>query len=140
MYLAAPGVMVAGAALVVVDTLMTVAYFLLIRKLDFSGVFYRRVVRPLSEASYGTYLLHMLILVPVVDCFRQHLSPAATMTTAAVATYVLASAAGVALRRIPFAGRIYHRRMTQITGAKPRCAAMVPLWLAGRDSRSEYMV
>ena len=85
--------------------LMTVAYFLLIRKLDFSGGFYRRVVRPLSEASYGTYLLHMLILVPVVDCFRQHLPPAATMITAAVATYVLASAAGVVLRRIPFVGR-----------------------------------
>ena len=85
--------------------LMTVAYFLLIRKLDFSGVFYRRVVRPLSEASYGTYLLHMLILVPVVDCFRQHLPPAATMIAAAVATYVLASAAGVVLRRIPFIGR-----------------------------------
>ena len=74
-------------------------------KLDFSGMFYRRVVRPLSEASYGTYLLHMLILVPVVACFRQHLSPAATMITSAAATYVLASAAAVALRRIPFAGR-----------------------------------
>ena len=84
---------------------MTVAYFLLIRKLNFSGGFYRRVVRPLSEASYGTYLLHMLILVPVVGCFRQHLPPAATMIAAAVATYVLASAAGVALRRIPFIGR-----------------------------------
>jgi hypothetical protein len=47
----------------------------------------------------------MLILVPVVDCFRQHLPPAATMIAAAVATYVLASAAGVVLRRIPFIGR-----------------------------------
>ena len=85
--------------------LMAVAYFLLIRKLNFSGGFYRRIVRPLSEASYGAYLLHMLILVPVVGCFRQHLSPAATMIAAAVATYVLASAAGVVLRRIPFVGR-----------------------------------
>ena len=31
--------------------------------------------------------------------------PATTMITAAVATYVLASAAGVVLRRIPFIGR-----------------------------------
>ena len=85
--------------------LMAIAYFLLIRKLDFSGGFYRRVVRPLSEASYGTYLLHMLVLVPVVDCFRQHLSPVATMTAAAVTSYVLASAAGVLLRRIPVVGR-----------------------------------
>jgi hypothetical protein len=47
----------------------------------------------------------MLVLVHVVGFFRQHLSPAATMITSAAATYVLASAAAVALRRIPFAGR-----------------------------------
>ena len=84
---------------------MTVAYFLLIRKLNFSGGFYWRIVRPLSEASYGTYLLHMLVLVPVVDCMRQHLSPAPTMIVSAVVTYVLASAAGVLIRRIPVVGR-----------------------------------
>ena len=85
--------------------LMATAYFLVIRKFNFKGGFYRRVVRPLSEASYGTYLLHMLILVPVVGCCRQHFSPPVTMILTAIATYVLASAAGVLLRRIPFVGR-----------------------------------
>ena len=86
--------------------LMTVAYFLLIRKLDFSGGFYRRVVCPLAEASYGTYLLHMLVLVPVVAFFRRHLPPAPTMIVSALVTYVLSSAAGVLLRRIPVVGRL----------------------------------
>jgi len=34
--------------------LMTLAYFLLIRRFTAESVFYRRVIRPLSEASYGT--------------------------------------------------------------------------------------
>ena len=84
---------------------MTIAYFLVIRKFDFAGGFYRRVVRPLSEASYGTYLLHMLVLVPVVAYYRQFLSPPVTMVATTVTTYILASAAGLLLRRIPLVGR-----------------------------------
>ena len=63
------------------------------------------MVRPLSEASYGTYLLHMLVLVPVVAYYRQFLSPPVTMVATTVTTYILASAAGLLLRRIPLVGR-----------------------------------
>ena len=45
--------------------LTTVAVFMVFRKLDFGGAFYRRLVRPVSEASYGMYLMHMFVLTPV---------------------------------------------------------------------------
>lgn len=40
-----------------------VAYFMLFRKLASSGVFYRKVVLPVSGISYGVYLMHMFVLV-----------------------------------------------------------------------------
>lgn len=86
--------------------LMAAAYFLLIRKFSFDGRFYRRVVRPLSDASYGTYLLHMFILVPTVGFYKQHLPPPTAIALTAATTYVLASVAGVTLRRIPILGRL----------------------------------
>ena len=42
--------------------LMTIAWILIIRKISCSGSFYRRVALPVSKASYGMYLCHMLIL------------------------------------------------------------------------------
>ena len=85
--------------------LTVIAAFLLIRKIKADGAFYRRVVRPLAEASYGTYLLHMFVLLPVFAAVRPHCNTSATIFATAAATYVLASAAGVLLRRVPFVGR-----------------------------------
>ena len=82
-----------------------IAAFLLIRKVKADGAFYRRVVRPLAEASYGTYLLHMFVLLAVFDAVRPHCNTPATIFATAAATYALASAAGVLLRRVPFVGR-----------------------------------
>ena len=81
-----------------------VAAFMLIRKIKGSGAFYRWIVRPLSEASYGTYLLHMFVLLAVFDAVRPHCNTPVTIFATAVASYVLASAAGVLFRRIPFVG------------------------------------
>lgn len=83
-----------------------VGYFLIIRKLDFSGAFYRFVVRPLSEASYGTYLMHMLILAVLVKFF-ENLTPCVPLAVFATAatTFIVASLCSVLLRRIPFIGR-----------------------------------
>ena len=82
-----------------------IAAFMLIRKIKADGAFYRWIVRPLSEASYGTYLLHMFVLLAVFDAVRPHCNTPATICVTAVTSYVLASAAGVLLRRIPFVGR-----------------------------------
>ena len=85
--------------------LTVIAAFLLIRKVKADGAFYRRVVRPLAEASYGTYLLHMFVLLPVFAALHVGCGTPVTIFATAAATYALASAAGVLLRRVPFVGR-----------------------------------
>lgn len=82
-----------------------IAAFLLIRKIKADGAFYRRVVRPLAEASYGTYLLHMFVLLPVFAALHAGCGTPVTIFATAAATYALASAAGVLLHRVPFVGR-----------------------------------
>ena len=85
--------------------LTVIGYILVLRKLDFSGWFYAHVVRPISEASYGTYLMHMLILSPVVGQYRTSLSTPLTIVLTAVTTFVLASFVSVVVRRIPGIGK-----------------------------------
>ena len=53
--------------------LMTISWILLFRKIRNSGTFYQKILLPLSEASYGTYLAHMLVLVPVAGTVRNWL-------------------------------------------------------------------
>ena len=79
--------------------------FLAIRKLNSNGVFYRAVIKPLAAASFGTYLAHMLVLVPVLSLIRPHFSTPATMLLSAVMTFVLTSLISIILGRIPFIGR-----------------------------------
>ena len=42
--------------------LMTIAWILLFRKIENGGRFYEKVLLPVSKASYGMYLCHMLLL------------------------------------------------------------------------------
>ena len=83
-----------------------IAAFMLIRKITADGAFYRWIVRPLSEAGYGTSLLHMFALLVVFDVVRPHCNTPATIFVTAVASYAIASAAGVLIRRIPFVGKL----------------------------------
>ena len=53
--------------------LMTVAWILLFKKIKSSGCFYNKVLLPVSKASYGVYLLHLLILVPICGAMREWL-------------------------------------------------------------------
>ncbi len=81
------------------------AYFLMIRRLGSEGVFYRKLVRPLSEASYGTYLMHMLILTPVLGAYRAHLPTPATIVLTAATTFVCASTLSIGIRKLPKIGK-----------------------------------
>ncbi len=83
----------------------TIAAFLMIRRIKWNGMFYRLIVRPLSEASYGTYLLHMFVLLAVFDAVRPHCGTPATILATAAVSYVLASVVSVLVCRIPFVGR-----------------------------------
>lgn len=53
--------------------LMTVALLLLFKKIKCNGNFYQKVLLPVSKASYGIYLLHLLLLVPISGAVREWL-------------------------------------------------------------------
>ena len=66
---------------------------------------YERVVRPISEASYGMYLLHMFILAPVSARLMPHLStPLAILATAAI-SFAASAFLAILLRRLPVVGK-----------------------------------
>lgn len=85
--------------------LMTIALFSTLRKLVSDGAFYRWVVLPLSNASFGVYLLHMFVLVAVVGWFKPaNPTPLAILATA-VTTFAISSLISMTIRRVPFVGR-----------------------------------
>jgi peptidoglycan/LPS O-acetylase OafA/YrhL len=79
--------------------------FLMIRKLNSQGAFYSTIIKPLAKASFGTYLAHMLVLVPVLAWIRPHFPTPVTMVLSAVVTFILTSFISMVLGRIPFIGR-----------------------------------
>lgn len=86
--------------------LTVVGAFLVLRRLDGGGALYARLVRPVSEASYGVYLMHMLVLPPVLAFCRTRLPTPAAIFASAAATFVLSSLFAVAVRRLPKVGRL----------------------------------
>lgn len=66
----------------------TVAYFLVFRKLTSAGWFYRNVILPVSGLSYGMYLMHMFLLVPIFSIVSGWGIPTpAVMLVTATATF-----------------------------------------------------
>lgn len=85
---------------------MTVAgYFLVLRKCVADGWFYRYVIRPLSEASYGTYLMHIMVLVFLSEQLKGHVSTPCAIVGIAAGSFVVSSAVTLVVRRIPVVGR-----------------------------------
>ena len=86
---------------------MTVfAYFALIRKLTVAGGFYRLVIRPLSEASYGTYLVHIFFLSAVMPLLKERVSTPLAIFGCAALVFLGSSAFSWTVRRIPVVGRL----------------------------------
>ena len=86
--------------------LTVIAYFLVLRKLTFDGRFYARVIRPLSEASYGTYLMHIMVLVVLAEHLKGSVPTPLAILGIAVGSFAISSAASLAIRRIPIVGRL----------------------------------
>ena len=97
--------------------LMTVAWILLFRKVRSCERFYKKVLFPVSEAGYGMYLCHLLILVPVSGAFRSWLGSAGDgvlgfwttpveILLSAVATFMCTAVVSVVVRKIPVAGKL----------------------------------
>jgi surface polysaccharide O-acyltransferase-like enzyme len=95
---------------------MTIGWILLFRKIVSSGKFYSKVLLPVSQASYGMYLSHLLVLVPVFAAVRGWLGSGAEgllgfwttpveIVLSAIATFVITSVFSVLIRRIPVVGK-----------------------------------
>ena len=95
---------------------MTIGLILMFRKITCEGAFYRKVLLPISQASYGMYLSHLLVLVPVFAVVREWLGSGAdgllgVMTTpveillSAVATFILVAIGSIIIRKIPKIGK-----------------------------------
>lgn len=96
--------------------LMAIAWILIFKKIRSSGWFYQNVLLPVSKASYGIYLMHLLILVPVCGWFRGCLGSGAEgvlgfWTTpveilgTAITAFIATAAVSVVIRKIPFIGK-----------------------------------
>ena len=97
--------------------LMSVAWILLFRKIERGGRFYARVLLPVSRASYGMYLCHMLLLGIISAWLRTSLglgtegALGAVWTTpvqilgTAVISFVGVAVFSVAVQKIPKVGK-----------------------------------
>jgi peptidoglycan/LPS O-acetylase OafA/YrhL len=97
--------------------MMAIGWILVLRKIQSDGKFYRRVVLPVSNASYGMYLSHLLVLVLVSGWLREALrlgnegvlglwtTPVQILLTALI-SYVLVALACVLIQKIPKFGKI----------------------------------
>ena len=92
--------------------LMAIGLILLFRKISCSGGFYRRVLLPVSQASYGMYLAHMAVLVLFAGWLGGWIgsslgfwSAPVTILATAVCTFVTVAVGAVLVRRVPVVGR-----------------------------------
>lgn len=96
--------------------LMTIAWILLFRKIKACGAFYHKVLLPISKASYGMYLCHLIILVPVCAAIREWLgigtdgmlgfwTTPVEILLGAICSFVGVALASLLLQRIPKVGK-----------------------------------
>lgn len=96
--------------------LMTIGWILVFRKINVGGWFYRTVLLPISKASYGMYLCHMIALAFFSGWLRQSLglgldgqlgiwtTPVQILLTALL-TFATVALFCVAVQRIPKLGK-----------------------------------
>lgn len=96
--------------------LMTIGWVLLFRKFKASGRFFQRILLPISKASYGMYLCHMIVLVAFSGWLRTSLgtgldgllgiwtTPVQILATALL-TFLATAIFSVAVQRIPHLGK-----------------------------------
>lgn len=96
--------------------LMTIGWVLVFRKISSQGSFFRRILLPVSRASYGMYLCHMIVLAAVSGWLRTSLgtgldgqlgiwtTPVQILSTALL-TFLVTALFCVAVQRIPRLGK-----------------------------------
>lgn len=95
---------------------MTAGLILLLRKISSDGAFYQKVILPVSNASYGMYLMHMAFLAVFSGYFRSALglgadgllgiwtTPVQILSTA-ICSFITVAATSLLLQKIPRLGR-----------------------------------
>ena len=96
--------------------LMTIAWILLFRKIERGDKFYEQVLLPISKASYGIYLCHLLLLSVISGWIRSSLglgadgvlgiwtTPVQIIGTALL-SFVAVAVACVLVQKIPKVGK-----------------------------------
>lgn len=96
--------------------LMTIGWVLVFRKITSHGSFFRRILQPVSRASYGMYLCHMIVLAAVSGWLRTALgtgldgqlgiltTPVQILSTALL-TFLVTALFCIAVQRIPRLGK-----------------------------------
>jgi len=84
---------------------MVIGYFLVFRKLSSEGKFYKFIVRPFSEASFGMYLIHMIFLGHICGWFSARVGTGCAIVGTAVTTYLVAFLIAWPLHKIPKLGK-----------------------------------
>lgn len=95
---------------------MTLAWILLFRKIETGGRFFDKVILPVSKASYGMYLCHLLLLVYVSTWLRTSMgigtdgilgvwtTPVQMLGTAFL-SYLGVAVFSILVQRIPIVGK-----------------------------------
>lgn len=96
--------------------LMTIACVMMFRKMNFRGWIYKHIVLPVSKASYGMYLCHMIVLAPVSSFVRETMGTSETaclgvwttpveIVTTGLCSFVIVALVSILVQRIPFIGK-----------------------------------
>lgn len=85
--------------------IMTIGAILMTSRISADGKFYRRIISPVSKASYGMYLGHMAVLAEFSGLFKGAMPVPCAIICTAVCSAVVVSIAAVLLQRIPKIGK-----------------------------------
>lgn len=96
--------------------LMAVAWILMFKKIKSEGCFYQKILLPVSKASYGIYLIHLLILVPISGAIRNMLGSGeegllgfwttpVEILASGIAAFIITAAVSVVMQKIPKVGK-----------------------------------
>ncbi len=86
--------------------MMTIGCVLMMKNIRSEGKFYAKALLPVSKASYGMYLCHMVALSAYTGLFRSLIpSTPLVIISTALASFVTTAIVAVALQRIPAVGK-----------------------------------
>jgi len=88
--------------------LMTLGTVTLLKQIrsDSTGLIYRKLIVPISKASYGMYLMHLMLIPVISGSLRQTSLPTPLIIMAtAVITFVITAIVSIIIQRIPKIGK-----------------------------------